>query len=233
MKNKLLKTITLLVCVCAMILGSTLSVQAEEMKEVITGEHDITISPQDQSAGYVYIDAEVPNGWGGAFQVNFHNRNTGNDHTCSMSYIENEYHSGLWLPAGSYLVSTELQYDDGLCHLELKDSSQSSMVVQKGENYYLSILALENAEDTPAPSITAPITPPKEQGDYKDLPTEMTQVVTDETVPSQSIPLENSDEEENSLGRIIRVVAIILVLIVATITIVYAIREHQQEQTNH
>ena len=232
MKNKLLKTILLLACVSAMILGSVMVVQAEEMKEVITGEHNITISPQEPKAGYVYIDAQVPNGWGGEIEIGFHNHSTGKDYICSMSYMDNEYHSGLWLPAGNYQVAAELPYDDGLCHVELENNSQSNMKIQKGENYYLTVLAVENSGDITEPSSTTPITPPNPQEDYNDLPTEMTEAATDETIPSQTVPQENQVEHGNSLGRIIRVVAIILVIIVATLTIIYAVREHQKDQAN-
>ena len=232
MKNKLLKSILVLICVTAMVLGSVMIVQAEEMKEVITGEHNITISPQETRAGYVYIDANVPNGWGGEIKINFHNLNTGKDYICSISYMDNEYHSGLWLPAGNYQVAAELPYDDGLCHVELKDNSQSSMKIQKGEDYYLTVLAVENTVDVTEPPATTPITPPNPQEDYNDLPTEMANTTTDETIPTQTVPQENEEENDNSLGRIIRVVSIILVIIVATLTIIYAVREHQKEQAN-
>lgn len=232
MKNKLLKSILVLICVTAMVLGSVMVVQADEMKEVITGEHNITISPQEPRAGYVYIDAQVPNGWGGEIQVSFHSRSTGKDHICTMSYIENEYHTGIWLPAGAYNVAPQLTMDDGLCQLQLKDSSQKAIQVKKGEDLYLTILAVETSEDEPTPNDTTPIVLPKPQEDYNDLPTEMSNTTTDETIPTQTDPQENQEENSNSLGRIIRIVAIILVIIVATLTIIYAVREHQKEQAN-
>ena len=146
MKNKLLKSVLVLICITVMILGSVMIVQAEEMKEVITGEHKITISPQKQNTGYVYVNAQVPNGWGGEIRVNFHSQVTGKDHSCSMSYLENEYHSGLWLPTGTYQVTAELPQDDGLCQLTLQDPSQEVIQVKSGDNLYLNILASEITE---------------------------------------------------------------------------------------
>ena len=225
MKTNLLKTVTLLLCISAMILGSVLTVQAEDMKEVITEEHHITIRPQQKNNAYVYVNAEVPKSWGGEIQVSFHSRTTGKDYICSMSYIENEYHSGLWLPAGSYQVSAELPQDDGLCRLELKDSSQSDLNIKSGEDLYLTVLALENDDtQTPSASFDSSIVPPKSQEEYNDLPTAADDTTTNPTETIEETT-DGPQEDSDSMNEVIKVLSIILVVVVVILAIIYAIWE--------
>ena len=228
MKQKTIKFFILMLCVCATVLGSVFCVQAEELEEIVTNQHDLPLPSANKNAGYVYLNAEVPNGWGGEIQVIFHGRSTGKDHICTMSYIENEYHTGIWLPAGSYNVVSQLTMDDGLCQLQLKDSSQETIKVQKGEDLYLTILAVETSEDAPIPTGTSPIVPPKPQEDYQDLPT-AAENTTEGTEATEEITLEESSDQQNIWGRVIRILAIILVIIVAILTIVYFIQERREQ----
>ena len=230
MKNKLLKAIFLLTCISAMILGTALVVSAADMEEVITAEHNLTISPQKQNAGYVYVNAQVPKGWGGEIRVAFHNRSTGRDYICSMSYLENEYHSGLWLPAGSYLVSPELPLEDGLCELKLQNSDQEILQVKSGDNLYLTILAVEIPDtDAPTELIEATVIPPKNQEEYQDLPTVAAESEAVEAETEQAADPEEVPEDATSLSGIIRILAVILVIIVVILTIHYMIQEHQNQ----
>ena len=232
MKTKLLKTVMILICISAMILGSVLTVQAEDMKEVITKEHHITLRPQQKNNAYVYVNAEVPNGWGGEIQASFHSHTTGKDYLCSMSYIENEYHSGLWLPAGSYQVFAKLPQDDGLCHLELKDSSQSKLNIKSGEDLYLTVLALANDDiETPSGAFDSSIIPPKAQEEYNDLPTAADNTTTNPTETMEETA-ECPQEDSDSMNEVIKVLAIILVVVVVILAIIYAIWERLKNGNN-
>lgn len=232
MKNQLLKIITLVICISAMILGSAMVVQAEEMKEVVTGEHNITISPEKRNAGYVYVSAQVPNGWSGEIRVNFYSRSTGKDHSCSMSYIENEYHTGLWLPEGSYQVSAELPQDDGLCQLKLQNPEQEILRVKNGDNQYLNILATETQDtDTPAEITEESVIPPKNQQDYQDLPTAATETAMEATEATEILNIEEVPEDGNLLTHIVRILAAILVIIVAVLTVLYLIHESSKQDS--
>ena len=232
MKNKLLKSVLVLICITAMILGSVMIVQAEEMKEVITGEHNITISPQKQNTGYVYVNAQVPKGWGGEIRVNFHSRTTGKDHSCSMSYLENEYHSGLWLPAGTYQVTAELPQDDGLCQLTLQDPTQEVIQVKSGDNLYLNILASEISDESPATeSTSAPVIPPKAQEDYQDLPT-ANEDTPESTESTEALDIEEVPEDGNLLTHVVRILAVILVVIVVILSLVYWIQNRSDADSD-
>ena len=227
MKQKTVKVFILMLCICATVLGSAFCVRAEELEEVITGQHDLPLPTANKNAGYVYLDAEVPNGWGGEIQVTFHSRATGKDHTCTMSYLENEYHTGLFLPAGAYQVASQLTMDDGLCRLKLKDSTQETIQVQKGEDLYLTVLAEEIPEEEPIPTGTAPIVLPKPQEEYQDLPTAAEETQAEETEAAATITPEEEPQQHSTLGRVFRILAIILVIVVAILAIAFFVLERR------
>lgn len=172
MQNRLFRTLALLLCMIAMVLGSVLSASATESEIIITHEKEVDVHISEENSSYVYLDAEAPLEWLGTIQVTFHSLNNGKNYTASLSYMENEYRSGIWLPFGRYTVSPTILDDDGMCLVDLKDPDQEKITIVKGEDIELSIVATENPDyEFVIPprddSFIAPL--PKEE--YNDLPT--------------------------------------------------------------
>ena len=221
MNKHLLKGITLLLSILALVLCSVPAVSAEEMEEVITGEHALSVRPSDQDSGYVYVNAEVPTGWGGEIRVIFHSRSSGRKYFCPVSYLENEYCSGLWLPEGVYSVSAELPDDDGLCTLELKDST---LTIQKGQDFYLTVLACEKDGPDTFPDMTdSTVIPPMSPDEYEDLPS-----ASSESAPTDAtFTLEPAPEEEHRV-QTAPVVSLILGILAILLGWVIHLRNKKQ-----
>ena len=186
MQNRLFRTLALLLCMIAMVLGSVLSASATESEIIITHEKNVNVNISEKNSSYVYLDAVVPKEWLGTLQITFHSLNSGKDYTVNLSHREYDYHSGIWLPFGRYTVSPTILDDDGMCLVKLKDPDQEKITIEKGEDIELSIVTTENPDyEFVIPprddSFVAPL--PKEE--YHDLPTIGT-LATEEAVSTEN-----------------------------------------------
>ena len=224
--KRTIKVMLLIFCILVTVSSAVFSVAASEFQTVITGEKELNIQPSDKNCGYVYVDAEVPNGWGGSVQIRFHSKSTGKDYSCQMSYIENQYHTGIYLPFGTYKVSAEIPEDD-LCLIKFKDASQETIQVKKGSSLQIVLEAVDNPDFSfEIPPSQETITPPMPQEQYTDLPTQATE---SETVPATISPNEDLQiiQQEKS-PEWLKGLAVTLVLILFIAVIAYTVHEYRQ-----
>ena len=226
MNNKRLQILTLVLLLLLMMLATAFTVRAEENHTIITNQQEIELEPAEKTSSYVYLTAEVPAGWGGDIEVNFHNEATDKDYKVTMNYIIDGYNSGLWLPFGLYGVEARQPDPDGLCTVQLENSEQKRIQVRKDENSLIRVMVVENPEfDTTVPAMEDGYHPPKEDTDYQDLPTVPVNIEEED-------PLETTDtasqEEESISGRVVRVFSIILVVLLLLIVVWYFIMEYQE-----
>ncbi len=229
--TKIYRIAALTLSLLALLLSLCLSVFAEEVEIIPGNEHEVDITTSEENSGYVYLGAEVPEGWGGVIDVSFHDIQTGRDQSITLSYLENEYHSGIWLRFGRYRVAAEIPDSDGMCLVSLKDPEQKVIEVKKGSKISLTISAEENPEFDFAPSEQGDdFVPPFEKDEeYQDLPSVAEKPTEDEEVlPTTSVTEAEEGEiviEEEGSSWIVRLVliAVLLIIVVAVIIFIFLV----------
>ncbi len=215
MQNRLFHGLVLLLCVATLVFGSVLSVSAQDSEIVITHENTLNVNISETNSSYVYLDAEVPNEWSGTIQVTFHSFNTGKDYTASLSYLENEYRSGIWLPFGRYKVSPSILYDDGMCLVDLKDQEQKNLTIVEGEDVELAVVAIENPDyEFVIPPRDDSFVAPLPNEEYHDLPTVGVLETEATTIPNTECTEAEItvDIEENAHGIVWGIIVNVVIL---------------------
>ena len=228
MNNKKLRILSLVLLLFLMMLATVLTVRAEENQIIVTNHQEIELQPAEKTSSYVYLTAEVPAGWGGDIEVSFHNEATGKDYMVTMNYIIDGYNSGLWLPFGTYDIEVLQPDPDGLCMVQLKDSTQKRIQVHKDENSLIQVLVVENPEfETSIPVQEEGYQPPKEDSEYQDLPTVPVKNESEDPIETTEPVIE--EKEESISGKVVQVFATILVILLILIVVGYLIMEYQEQ----
>ena len=240
MKNNknVYRIVAITLAIAAVLLTMCLSVFAEEVEIIPGREEEIDITISEENSSYVYLDAEVPEGWGGLINVSFQNTQTGRRQSVSLSYLENEYRSGIWLRFGRYRVVAELPDSDGMCLVMLKDPDQKMIEVKKGSDISLTVTAEENPDfDFTPPEHGEDFVPPHEmETDYNDLP--VVTVDTTESAETTSVPTETETEEEeivieeeNSswMANLLAILLLVIVIVAVIIFISLAFKQNNND----
>ncbi len=230
MKHTILRCLALTLCISAALLGLVLTAAAEDCEIIVNSDTTIDVTVSDQNHSYVYLNAEVPNGWGGNIETRFHNRSSGKDYSLTMNYIQDEYNSGIWLPFGQYTVSVSLPDDDGMCLVHMDDESQSTLQIKKGEDIRISLSVTENPDFSfPESTSGEHIVPPPAMEDISDLPTVSAEA--DETSETVTLPseLETTEDSHSNTGAIVVASILVAAVIICAVFIFVLECKHLNE----
>lgn len=233
MKNRWIKWIGLAMSLAMLMLAFAISAFAEDAREEVSREHNVTVHTSEDNSSYVYVEAEVPVGWGGSIDVTFKSLQTGKDQTVRLNYLENENQSGIWLSFGRYKVRLELPDDDGMCLLSLANPEQETIQVEKGSDITLKIQAEENPDFDFAPPVTdSPVILPLPETGKDDLAPVLPESVTEQTAQNTDTPTTAVEEEitieelPSSTGAYI-VLGLLIILVLGAV-ILFLLVEHRQ-----
>ena len=233
MKNRWIKWIGMAMSIAMLMLAFAISAYAEEAREEVSQEHNVTVHTSEDNSSYVYVEAEVPVGWGGSIDVTFKSLQTGKDQTVRLNYLENENQSGIWLPFGRYKVRLGFPDDDGMCLLSLANPEQETIQVEKGSDITLKVQAEENPDfDFAPPETDSPVILPLPETGEDDLAPVLPEPATEPTTQNPgsttaSVEEEISVEELPSRTGAYFVIGLLMFLVLGTV-ILFLLVEHRQ-----